>query len=77
MAWRFGIVVEQANGVEKRRADDGIAADADAGGLADTELGELAHGFVGKRAAAADDADVAGLVNLAGHDADLALAREK
>src|SRR6202040_3138219 len=55
---RFGIVVEHANGVEERSADDGIAADADARGLADIELGELADGFVSKRPAAADHAHV-------------------
>jgi hypothetical protein len=27
-------------------SDDGVAADADAGGLADPELGELSDGFV-------------------------------
>jgi len=32
------IVVEKLDGVDKRRADDRIAADADAGGLADAEL---------------------------------------
>jgi len=35
---RVRIVVEKLNGVEERSADDGIAADADAGGLADAEL---------------------------------------
>ena len=35
---------------------------------------KLIHGFVGERAAAADDADVAGLVNLSRHDADFAFA---
>ena len=58
-----GIVVEEADGIEERGADDGIAADADAGGLADAEARELADGFVGERAAAADDADIALLVN--------------
>ena len=45
---RVGVVIEQANGIEERRADDGIAADADAGGLADAEVRELADGFVGQ-----------------------------
>ena len=53
----------------------GIAADADAGRLADAELRELADRFVGQRARARDDADVAFLVNVPRHDADLALAR--
>ena len=53
---------------------DRVAADADAGRLADAERGELADGLVGQRARARDDADVARLVDVAGHDADLALA---
>ena len=36
--------------------------------------GQLADGFVGQGAGARDDADGAGLVNVARHDADLALA---
>ena len=36
--------------------------------------GELPHGFVGERAGAGDDADLAGVVDVAGHDADFALA---
>src|SRR5881392_1090293 len=68
------IIVEKLDGVEKRRADDGIAPDADAGGLADAELRQLMDGFVGERATAADDADVALLVDAPGHDADFAFA---
>src|SRR5437660_302570 len=71
---RVRIVVEKLDGVEKCRANDGIAADADARGLADAELRQLMDGFVGERAAAADDADVALLVDAAGHDADFAFA---
>ena len=40
----------------------------------DAAAGELPDGFVGERAAAGDDADAAGLVDVAGHDADLAFA---
>jgi len=54
--------------------DDWVATDADAGGLADAEARELVHGFVSKRAAAANYANMAGLVNTAGHDADFAFA---
>ncbi len=71
---RFWIVVEKFNGIEERRADDWVATDADAGGLADAEARELVHGFVSKRAAAANYANMAGLVNTAGHDADFAFA---
>src|SRR5713226_9339119 len=72
---RIGIVVEEADRVKERCADDGIASNADAGGLADTETRELVHRFVGQRAAAAHQPDVALLVNASGHDADLAFAR--
>src|SRR5271168_4306874 len=55
-------------------ADDGIAADADASGLADAEAGQLVDRFVSERAAAADDADVALFVDAARHDADFTFA---
>ena len=42
--------------------------------LAEAEVRELPDGFVGERAAAAHDADRALLVDVARHDADLALA---
>ena len=42
--------------------------------LADAARGELPDRFVGQRAAARDDADVALLVNVAGRDADAAAA---
>ena len=61
--------------VDERRADDRVAAEADARRLAEAEVRELPDGFVGERAAAAHDADRALLVDVAGHDADLALAR--
>ena len=54
---------------------DRIAADADARRLAEPERRELARRLVGQRARARDDADVPGLVDVARHDADLALAR--
>src|SRR5207249_533868 len=42
--------------------------------LAVAALGELPHGFVSERAAAADDSDRAALVDVAGRDADAAAA---
>src|SRR6266404_3328982 len=69
------IVLVQAQHVDEAGADDRIAADADARRLADTELRQLVHRFVSQRAAARDDADRPRLVDVAGHDADLALAR--
>src|SRR6266700_5458933 len=70
-----GIIVEKLDGIEEGRADDGIDADADAGGLANAEARQLVDGFVSERAAAADHANVSLLVNAAGHDANFALAR--
>ena len=55
-------------------AVDGVAADADAGGLAQAHVGDLLDGFVGEGAGAGDDADVAFAVDVAGHDADFDLA---
>src|SRR5216684_3305644 len=71
---RVRVVVEKLDGVEEGRADNGVAADADAGGLADAQFGELMHGFVCERAAAADYADISLLMDAAGHDADFAFA---
>src|ERR1700719_3494966 len=70
----FGIVVEKFYGVQERSAGDGVATDADAGGLADTEARELVYRLVGESAAAADHTDVALLVDPAGHDADFTFA---
>ena len=53
----------------------GIAADADAGRLAQSHSGGLAHRLIGKRAGARYNANLAALVNVAGHDADLAFVR--
>ena len=70
----LGIFVEQLERVDVGGADDGVAADADGGGLADAALRELIDGLVGEGAGARDDADRAFLVNAAGHDADLGFA---
>ena len=70
----FGVFVEQRERIDVRGADDGIAADADGGGLADATLRELIDGLIGEGAGARDDADRAFLMNAAGHDADLGLA---
>src|SRR3989442_1086627 len=51
-----GVVVEQAQGIRVVAADDRIAADADAGGLADAEGRELGHRLVGEGPGPADHA---------------------
>jgi hypothetical protein len=50
----------------KSHAVDRVAADADAGALAEAGLRGLVHGFVGQRAGARHDADLARLVDVAG-----------
>src|SRR5690606_16087305 len=74
---RFGlrIFLEQLQHVDEAGAGDRVAADAHAGGLAVTDFGGLLDGFVGQRARTGNDADAARLVDVARHDADLALAR--
>jgi hypothetical protein len=59
----------------KRRADNRIAADADARGLADAQLRQLMHGLIRERSAAAHHADVSLLVNPPRHDSHLAFPR--
>src|SRR5690348_7041613 len=71
---RVGIVVKEFHCIEERCADDGIAADPDAGGLPYAQTRELIDSFVGQRAAAAYHANVALLVNATGHDPNLAFA---
>src|SRR5262249_2105799 len=52
-----------------------VAAYADGSGLAEILATRLKHGFVGEGAGARDDANLAGLEDVAGHNADLAFAR--
>src|SRR5690606_41766153 len=54
---------------------DRVAADAHRGRLAEAVVGQLLDRLVGEGAGAAHHADAAGLVDVAGHDADLALVR--
>lgn len=68
------VVVEQLDGVFLRRADNRIAADANAGGLADPQAGQLADSFIRQCAAALNDPDPALKMNAGGHNADFAFA---
>ena len=70
-----GVGIEELEDVDEVAAGDGVAADADAGGLPDGKLGELADGLIGQGARLRDHADVARLVDVAGHDAHLGLTR--
>ena len=66
---------KQLERVDEAGADQRVAADADAGGLAEPELGELVNGFVGQRAALGHDADAALGADVPGDDAGLGLPR--
>ena len=72
--FRIRVVVEHLEHVQVRQAVNRIAPDADTGRLADAPLGQLPDRFVGERAAARDDSDVALLVDVARGDADAAAA---
>ena len=74
---RVRIFVEQPDRVGERRADDRIAADADARRLSDPQPGQLPHRFIRQRARARNHAHVPLQVNVRRHDADLAFARAK
>ena len=50
-----------------------VPADADAGGLPVPGTGDLPNSLISKGSRTGNDADLAGLVDIAGHNADLAL----
>jgi len=54
MTWVSGSSFEKLDWRRCGSADDGVASDADTGGLADVEIRQLADGFVSKRAGARD-----------------------
>src|SRR5690349_7450417 len=72
--FRLRVALEKFQRVHEIRADDRVAANADGGGLPNAAPCELLYGFIGQRPRTRDDDDVAFLVNVSGHDADLALA---
>src|SRR5947207_15569537 len=72
---RAGIFIEQFHAIEVRQPADGISTNPDASRLAVTARSELPDSFVRERAGAGDHADVAGLVNLPRHDADVGCSR--
>src|SRR6185437_16046434 len=74
-ALRLFIILEQSQAIDEVQTIDRIATDADAGALAEAHVGGLEHGFVGERARARNDTDLARLVNVSRHDADLAFTR--
>ena len=72
---RLVIGLEALQAGDEVHALNGVTADADAGALAQAGMGGLEHRLVGQGPGAGDDADLAWLMDVAGHDADFALAR--
>jgi len=68
------VLHEDLESINKVRAVEWVATDADAKGLAKAGRGRLGDGLIGEGAGAGDDSNLAGLVDVAGHDANLALA---
>ena len=68
-AFRFGVVHQQFHGFFGGGAHDGVATDADAGGLSHTGFRYLIHSLVGEGAGTRNDADATFAVNEARHDA--------
>src|SRR5579871_4116777 len=69
-----GVRLEARQAVDEVHSLDRITADADARRLADPELRQLVDALVRQRPGARDDAHLARLVDVAGHDPDLARA---
>src|SRR5918997_1166044 len=70
----FGVLLELAQDLDKVRADDRVAPDADGRALADAPLGKLVDDLVSERAAAAYDLDPARREDVARHDRDVRFA---
>ena len=74
-ALRLRILLEEFQAVDEVQPADRVTANTDAGGLPEPVIGGLVDGLVGEGAGAGDHAHFPGLVDEAGHDADLALTR--
>ena len=69
----FGLLIgqEKIKAVDEIEPVHRIAANTDTGGLAEPRGGCLRHRLIGQRAGPRDDADIARLMDVAGHDPDL------
>jgi hypothetical protein len=67
------IILEQLQRINEGCARNRVAADTDTGRLAKAKICGLLHGFIGQCAGTRHDTDLARLVNVTRHDADLAL----
>lgn len=72
-ALRFGILEEHIEAIDEVGAVERITANADAQRLAQTHLRGLVHSLIGEGARSGDDANLATLVNMAGHNSNFAL----
>ncbi len=70
----LGVLHELAENVDEVSAVERITTDADASALAKTNGGGLVHGLISEGTRAGDDTNAAGLVDVGGHDTDLAFA---
>jgi len=69
------ILLKHRQQVDEVKADDWIASYAHTGGLSKSVLGQPIHRLIGQGAASGDEADAPFLVDVTGHDADLAFSR--
>lgn len=68
-----GVVEEDLEAINEVRAVERITSDTDAESLTESGLGSLMDGFVGESTRSRDNADLSPLVDVTGHDTDLAL----
>mmetsp|Transcript_18078 Transcript_18078/g.41329 ORF Transcript_18078/g.41329 Transcript_18078/m.41329 type:complete len:330 (+) Transcript_18078:381-1370(+) len=71
----LGVVGKPLEAVDEVGAVERVAPDAHAGRLAQADSRRLGHRFIRESAGTGDDADLALLVDVTGHNSDLALAR--
>jgi len=71
----LGIVEEDLEAIDEVGAVEGITADTDAKSLAESGLSCLVDGFVSQSTRSGDNTDLSSLMDVAGHDTDLALLR--
>src|SRR5262245_62096351 len=74
-AGRVLVALEEREHFDEIESPHRVASDADAGRLAEADVRRLEDGFVRQRPGTRDDPDLAGPMDEARHDADLAFAR--
>lgn len=71
----LGVANEDIEAIDKVGAVEGISSDSDAERLAEADVGGLVDGLVGQSSGSRHDSDLSLLVNVAGHDTNLAFLR--